>query len=135
MNFIFCRHRMHLWKIICQCRQILLLVWGAYWSTGWLRYILFHMVLMHLFVHYSVLPCVTYKISSLLILDALSFITLITGAPQIWFNARNTLSHGHLVRSISLRGPNKEEWYAVGWSYYSFAGIKIWGFLASQGKY
>lgn len=77
----------------------------------------------YLFIHFTVL-----------ILFAAFFATAVTGTLQIWFNARNSISHGDIVRWISLTSYHKEEWTAVGWSYCTLAGIKIRRLLASQGK-
>lgn len=59
--------------------------------------------------------------------------TLVTGTLQIWFNARNTLSHGDIVRLLSFSSYNQEEWTAVSWSYFTLASLEVWGFLASEG--
>lgn len=54
-----------------------------------------------------------------------------TGTLQIWIDARNTLSHGHIVGPVSFSSHNQEGWNAVSWSHCTLAGIKIRGFLAS----
>ena len=56
-----------------------------------------------------------------------------TGTLQIWIDARNTLSHGHIVGPVSFSSHNQEGWNAVSWSHCTLAGIKIRGFFGILG--
>lgn len=125
-----CRHVIQFQQITCQLRQTLHLNCGAYWSTGWLKYVKdFH----HPLVGFSFIMSLPLSIVQLMTYSHFLCLSLlgIVGTLQIWFDARNTLSHCYIVGSIYFPSDYQKGWYAVSWSYSTFAGFKIWGFLAS----